>query len=163
MCLFNSAFDLFYVTVIVSSASEFVVLVYSVGRKKVASLYYRRVYRGGPIAQSLERKWFRRIFFSFNSTEFHLDAAGFYLQLSELCVCCSKDSAFFCSGNLARQTVESFSLDEIENRTGAHVLLRTQIKTDFFCFNNFNCTWSLQNEGEETLVVEDLDCNLSTV
>lgn len=42
-------------------------------------------------------------------------------------------------------------------------IVRThEIKTDLF-FNNFNCTWSLQNEGEETLVVEDLDCNLSTM
>lgn len=43
-----------------------------------------------------------------------------------------------------------------------HSVRTHEIKTDLF-FNNFNCTWSLQNEGEETLVVEDLDCNLSTM
>lgn len=68
--------------------------------------------------------------------------------------------------NMARRTVESFSLDEIENRGEKKLMTRIvcthEIKTDFFFFN-FNCTWSLQNEGEETLVVEDLDCNLSTV
>lgn len=77
----------------------------------------------------------------------------------------SKDSAFReCLAR--RQTVESFSLDEIENRGkkahDTHSVRTHEIKTDLF-FNNFNCTWSLQNEGEETLVVEDLDCNLSTM
>lgn len=67
--------------------------------------------------------------------------------------------------NMARRTVESFSLDEIENRgKKAHDTHSSHARNkNGFFFYNFNCTWSLQNEGEETLVVEDLDCNLSTV
>lgn len=80
---------------IVSSASDFVVLVYNAGRKKPASLSSCTV---EPIAQS------RTNFVStwFFSTEFHLDAAGFYLQLSELSVCVVQRIARF--ENVARAT-----------------------------------------------------------
>lgn len=111
---FNSAF---YVSmcggVIVSSASDFVVVWFIMrGVKKSASLY--TVYTVEPIAQN--ENLFSTWFFFLVSTEFHLDAAGFYLQLSERAVSvASKDSAFReCLAR--RQTVESFSLDEIENR-----------------------------------------------
>lgn len=98
--------------VIVSSASDFVVVWFTMrGVKKSASLY--SVYSGTYCA---ERKFIFDLIFFLVSTEFHLDAAGFYLQLSERAVSvASKDSAFReCLAR--RQTVESFSLDEIENR-----------------------------------------------
>lgn len=81
-------------------------------------------------------KIYFRLDFFLVSTEFHLDAAGFYLQLSERAVSvASKDSAFReCLAR--RQTVESFSLDEIENRGkkahDTHSVRTHEIKTDLF-------------------------------
>lgn len=87
-------------------------MVYNAGRKKIGLTVYS-VYSGTYCA---ERKFIFDLIFFLVSTEFHLDAAGFYLQLSERAVSvASKDSAFReCLAQ--RQTVESFSLDEIENR-----------------------------------------------